>query len=210
MGAGGSAPIQGASSGMNATAANGEAPSSGSYLSTLGSWAAGKVVASAEAPGGTSGGNVSELPGRSHAPAPLPTPSPLRAAPPKQASAPMQQPRQPAAPAFASLSLSDANIGGGGKAIDSGGWSDEDDFDPTGNNDNNEDFFSGFGSKASTSAGLKIGGLNPPSKPTGRASGTKKSLVMPGKSKASVSMPPRPSVTKMSNDDDIADGWDDF
>ena len=210
MGVGGSAPIQGASSGMNATAANGEAPSSGSYLSTLGSWAAGKVVASAEAPGGTSGGNVSELPGRSHAPAPLPTPSPLRAAPPKQASAPMQQPRQPAAPAFASLSLSDANIGGGGKAIDSGGWSDEDDFDPTGNNDNNEDFFSGFGSKASTSAGLKIGGLNPPSKPTGRASGTKKSLVMPGKSKASVSMPPRPSVTKMSNDDDIADGWDDF
>ena len=79
-----------------------------------------------------------------------------------------------------------------------------------GNNDNNEHFFSGFGSKASTSAGLKIGGLNPPSKPTGRASGTKKSLVMPGKSKASVIMPPRPSVTKMSNDDDIADGWDDF
>ena len=182
-----------------------EAPSSGSYLSSLGSWAASKVVesatgTSAQAPS-ASAGHVSELPSRATYAASAPAP----AAPPAPKPTPVQQQRTPAkaAPAFASLSLSDAKIGGGGGG--GGGWSDDDDDDDLGlgsggGGGDDEDFFASFGSKPSTSTGLKMGGLKSASKVGGKGK-----LVMPAKTKAA----PKPAVKKLANDH-VDDGWDDF
>ena len=185
------------------TGSTAEAPSSGSYLSSLGSWAASKVVesatgTSAQAP--PAAGHVSELPSRASYSASAPAP----AAPTAPKQTPVQQQRTPAkaAPAFASLSLSDAKIGGGGGG--GGGWSDDDDDDlglgGSGGGGDDEDFFASFGSKPSTSSGLKMGGLKSASKVGGKGK-----LVMPAKTKAA----PKPPVKKLT-DDHVDDGWDDF
>lgn len=179
------------------TGSTAEAPSSGSYLSSLGSWAASKVVESAAGTSAQttaeSAGHVSELPSRAS----------YSAAPPAPKTNPVQQQRTPAktAPAFASLSLSDAKIGGGGGG---GGWSDDDDDDlglGGGNGGDDEDFFASFGAKPSSSTGLKMGGLKTASKVGGKGK-----LVMPAKTKAS---PKPPAVKKLANDN-VDDGWDDF
>ena len=189
--------------GAGTTAANtAEASSSGSYLSSLGSWAASKVVESATStssasPAAASAGHISELPSRTSYPAPAPTP----AAPPAPKPTPVQLQRTPAktAPAFASLSLSDAKIGGGGGG-GGDGWSDEDDDDDLGLGGGGDDFFddafASLGAKPSSSSGLKIGGLKSASKPGG------KKLKMPPPKKAA----PKATVQKLTNDD----GWDDF
>ena len=68
-----------------------------------------------------------------------------------------------------------------------------------------EDFFSSFGAKPTSSTGLKIGGLKAASKPGGKGK-----LVMPSKSKNKPSIAaPKPAVKKLTKDDDV-DGWDDF
>lgn len=207
----------GGGSGVGSEAA---APSSGSYLSTFGSWAAAKVVSSTE-PGGTaadrstsgpvSAGHVAELPSRSSYPGPAsaaPSYSTKRPEPEATAVQQLRSTSKVPAPAVASLSLSDANVGGGGAGIDSGGWSDEDDdFDVGGGGgaEDEEDFFSSFGAKPTSSTGLKIGGLKAASKPGGKGK-----LVMPSKSKNKPSIAaPKPAVKKLTKDDDV-DGWDDF
>ena len=202
----------------NAAAPADAPPSSGSYLSSLGSWAAAKVVSSAGPDGTTSGpgsaGHVAELPSRSSYSASAPAAPSYSTKQPKPSPAPIQQQRsasKTSAPAFASLSLSDAKIGGGGAGIESGGWSDEDDdFDVGGGKsrgadagDDDEDFFSSFGAKPSSSTGLKVGGIKAASRPGGKGK-----LVMPSKKKTAVSAP-KPSVKKLAKDDDV-DGWDDF
>lgn len=180
-----------------AEASSAEASSSGSYLSSLGSWAASKVVESAT---GTSSaapataGHVSELPPRTSYSAPAPAP----AAPPAPKPTPVQQQRTPAktAPAFASLSLSDAKIGGGGGGGGGGGWSDDEDDDDLlggGGDDFFDDAFASLGAKPSSSSGLKIGGLQSGGKAKGK-------LVMPPSQKAA----PKRAVKKLD------DGWDDF
>lgn len=227
---GGMSASNGGGDAVAGSAAPAEAPSSGSYLSTFGSWAASKVVSSAEpgvaggapalsASASGSAGHVAELPSRSSYPAPAPAASSYSARlPPQPKPTPVQQQKQQQrtrsaskAPAFASLSLSDAKIGGGGAGIDSGGWSDEDDAFDVGvgmsgtgaGNDDEEDFFSSFGAKPSSSTGLKIGGIKTASKPGGKGK-----LVMPPKTKLSVAAP-KPAVKKLAKDDDL-DGWDDF
>eukprot|EP00566_Odontella_aurita_P009013 CAMPEP_0113584536 /NCGR_PEP_ID=MMETSP0015_2-20120614/33163_1 /TAXON_ID=2838 /ORGANISM="Odontella" /LENGTH=809 /DNA_ID=CAMNT_0000489607 /DNA_START=1127 /DNA_END=3553 /DNA_ORIENTATION=- /assembly_acc=CAM_ASM_000160 len=106
--------------------------SSGGYFSGFGSWAATKITASAQA--SSDSGPM--------APAPAPAPAPAASSAPVHPVAKAPAP----APQFASLSLTDANIGGyggsgkldisgsgaGGISVDNdGGWSDDDGFGET-------------------------------------------------------------------------------
>ena len=183
------------------------APSSGGYLSGLGSWASSKMTSSAM-PAENAHANTPATPNSAEITISKPTPPSTKKA----------------TPAFSSLSLSDANIGG-----NASGWSDDEiDDDLGGNTDQkntastssvipswaakNEDdeFLAQFEKKpimrprANISSGRKL-------KTNPSAIAAKRRAEM-AKRKAVKSSEPEKSAMKLStgNTGDLNDGWDDF
>lgn len=190
-----------------------DAPTSGGYLSGFSSWMATSSQPTESAPTGAAKNPVGSASNGPSSAASKPGPS---------------------APKFSSLSLSDAQIGGGATNYNdnSGGWSDEDDiigspakgagdgwddddFGPSSNaKDSDDDFFASFESRSTKPGGGKAGSLGANS----RLSAPKKS----GLSHTSKAAPKlqstgmkikkqsKPAVKKLPANNLMDDGWDDF
>jgi len=192
------------------TAAAATSGTSTSYMSSFSSWASSKITSSS-----TTTAKPTAEPNSTTAPAPSATPSHSSSSYTATASKP--------APKFSSLSLRDAGVGG------ENAWSnDDDDFgdldsdtpEKGGNNNNNNnlipswasendnnDFMSQFEKKdfvrPRSAAGVGGSKLNTPSRVT--ASSRRRAELVQKKNKET-----KVSVTKLTMDNSLDDGWEDF
>lgn len=180
----------GAPSSGNAPAGFGEETSSTSYLKGFASWMASSAQPTA----------VETQPMQPQLP---PTPALVNTSPQRPPPAPSSAPLPVAAQKAAQQQLSNMNMNDGWDDVDEddgdggGGWGDEDDIEFSGGGALEEDPFASIGMKAVTSAA--------PRSSTGLSMGGTKKLSMPTKA-----APVAVQKLAVDDDDDLADGWDDF
>ncbi|KAL7542148.1 hypothetical protein ACHAXR_011561 [Thalassiosira sp. AJA248-18] len=192
-----------------------DAPTSGSYLSGFSSWMATSSQPTENASGGAAQSQVGSSSNGTSVPASVQKPG-------------------PAAPKFSSLSLSDAQIGGGASNYNGngGGWSDDDDImaspvkstgdgwddddfgmSPDTKKNKDDDFFASFDSKSAKPGGGKAGSLGASRLSAPKKSGlslTSKAAPQMQSSGMKIKKQPKPAVKKLPASDLLDDGWDDF